>query len=205
MSKIADLLPLARVGFAGALPDVVLTRALKRALQEFCRGTHILKGSCEEVVLDEGETEYDIVGADGERVEHLLSATYAGQPLRITTDVEIIAAGERTGSPRAVALNYAKQELMVWPTPMSGAGVIAVYAALSPAGDDVDDVIAETYEEALVAGAKANLLAMPGQPWTDLGQSQLQAQVFALAVSKARKKAYNSGGAILTFTSPKFN
>lgn len=56
-----------------------------------------------------------------------------------------------------------------------------------------DDELNEGYQDALVAGAKSILQAIPGKDWTNIAASAYNANVFADGVSTARTRRFRSG------------
>ena len=73
-------------------------------------------------------------------------------------------------------------------------GVLNVVMALAPtrSSTEIDTYVYDLYSEAIAAGAKARLMAIPHKPYSDAGTGITYRAQFAAAVKDARWRAYKA-------------
>jgi len=87
--------------------------------------------------------------------------------------------------------------------PITAACEIYVELAISPLSSvtEVDDFLWDTWRETIIAGAKARLYRMPGNPWTNLGLVQICERDFLRGAVAARRQQKKGGSSTpLTIT-----
>lgn len=197
MALFTVLLTEARPGLTGA-PDVSILSALRRAAAHFCRQTGIWSDVLSPIKLRAGVYVYDFDAPLGGNVENILSLKING--VAITNhmrfqDMHALTRDAAGGLPTAFSITSDGGSLAVWPTPRTeDAGlVVDVLASLSPArtSPELPDFMTNEWHDAIVAGAKADLMLIPEMPWSNPGAAMNCRAYFEEQVSRARKEAYS--------------
>lgn len=176
-------------------PSVVITNSVRLAAQRFCEESRFWRVDVSADV---------IAGTAG--VALGLPATsiavapvwlrYAGVDLTIATDV--MTRESRAGKPAYAYLEDNTVNLSPVPSESLTAGLTGRVAIKPTAvASEIDDRIVNHYNDALVWGAMAELLAMSGFEWYDQPKSNYYEARFREAVAKARQKASGADGPVV--------
>lgn len=188
MAAIETLLPRIRTRTPGAA-EFLRTEELVTAVREFCRATRVWRETIQ-LSIEAGEQWYELVPMTPDaEVVGVYAATYHGCALQTAAPEQL---PQREG-PRPEAFWYAPPAtLSLTPTPqLDEVGAVVVTAYLQPTLDTlgVPDIVAQQWPEALVDGALAALLDIPGAPWENSNLSQRYRRNFEAGMSRARTDA----------------
>lgn len=214
MAALETLVPKVRRDVPNC-PDPIIVDELAEAARDFCRQTTVWRNECPAITIETDVHTYRLRHPDG--LPHRIhEATYqapdqtsrrplfplnehrarggAGygdyhqtfHPVGQSQDWKI-----RTGTPRWYSHYLTNLDVRVIPIPTSSDadGFLHFTVSLLPKMDArrLPEWIVERYYEALVAGAKARLLKMANQQWTDANKGALENDLFEkeLAIAKA--------------------
>lgn len=194
---MADLSVLAPGILAAApdAPDPTIERSLREAAREFCRVTQywVEELSPVDLVADQGA--YTLTLPSGSMLTDLNEVRADGRPLGATTRKKLTAGDsrwpDRAGTPREYYREGAAGlRLVPKPATASTAG-LTVHAVLGPGFDaaELPDLLVNDHGEALVHGALARLLAIPGKSWSDGGLAAYHSTMFLEAMREASSRA----------------
>lgn len=206
MATFNDYLDECRPGVHSA-PDVAILSALRRAAQRFCRDSRIWRERLEDIVYEPAVNEYDLPAPDGATVEEILWARSSGNVLSTCSAEAIFTAGETVeGTPQAVALKSLSNTCLVWPTPEGGSGTLGLYVVLAPSrtANEVPDQLADRWHDAIIAGARAELMSTIGMPWSNPQEAERQTMIFWDFVAEARREATSGRHAELRIAPHRF-
>lgn len=154
--------------------DPLAQQALLRTASEFCTRTLVWSEILDPITLDEGERDYELDVPSGAYVCMVQGVWRNNQQLSPTTmmDLQRRLPDWRTarGSPAFYNCAPDRAVLSVFPAPAAQGGEpMVVRAAFSLLHDarEVPELFAGAFFGALCAGAKARLMAMPGQNWSN--------------------------------------
>lgn len=195
---IADLIPEVADDLSG-VPDPAAERAIRHAAIDLCERASVWRLDHADVPLVDGVGSYTLTAPVGARIAAILRASAGSIPLVLAP----VKSSTAIGSPIYAWLDpSAEGRLMISPAPMASAGPLRVEVALSPtiAADELPDFMVYRYLSALRYGARAKLMAMQRQTWSDPQGAQIEAAAFDAEVSVAhtailRGNSYGSLGA----------
>lgn len=175
-------------------------QVLVRVASEFCARTLLWSEVLEPVGLVEGERDCEIdVPADAYMVS-VQSVWCDQQLLTPATPAELQLRmpnwRDATGTPTHYNRSPSREVLSVYPRPSKNGEMLQVAAAFSllPKARSVPDLFLDAeYFDALCAGAKARLMAMPGQNWSAPQLAQFYMTQFENGVSAALAEVAHGG------------
>ena len=192
------IFPLCLVELPGC-PAPVVTGAINNAAIRLCNHAQCWQ-EWQDVALESGESSYDLYAPASAMVTSILSVLYSGTHFRPTTQA-ILAAGDggfldRAGTPASYWINETGG-LRLYPIPQAeDAGRIAhVQTAFAPttSATGCDGRIVALYGDVLSSGAKAALMRMPGQSWSNPELSMFYLREFMAGMDRARIDALHDG------------
>lgn len=195
-ATIASLLPRFRL-MAPLLPEPVATFALREAAIEFCRQTEVVTEVLPSISVAIGDATYSLATtADPTNTRGVaaLNVWLDGAELTPITASELAEEfgdwTDDTGAPTRY-MQFTEGELRLYPIP-TAVGTLTVRAATAPTtgATTVDNVLADRWWKAVVAGALLSVYNIPDQPFTKPDQVPLQAAIFSGFVDEAKGKAY---------------
>lgn len=203
MVSLESLLGLARIGLTQC-PDVTILDALGNAAQRFCKGTLAWQDDISPVVLVADANEYCIKAVTCARILRIIGANIDDDrrtPVDVARWVDLSAQREATGMPNRVALSLSYDKVHVWPTPTTTeAGTcLMLRAAFAPALDSdglPSRVFGDNYR-ALIAAAKAELMATPNTAWYNPKEAVRQESIYGELEADAKREVLSGHGAEL--------
>jgi hypothetical protein len=196
MSKSWDeFLPLVLPDLPGC-PKALALAAVKRAAEELCRSAYVWIEEIGPVDVVPGQAEYVCPVPSGATPVILLGLFIDGWQIRAATAEEMDAEHpgwtELTASRpiRFLVPTPGKVRLVPEPTKSMPAALTA-RMALAPAQNaaTVEDVIIDQWSQAVAHAAKAELLALPGKPWTQPQLAEHHARQFRVQAARARGRS----------------
>lgn len=205
-----DLLPRLLPRVPGC-PDFTAIESLRDATIEFCKET---KGwnSDQPVVLIDGQPIYGLeVPVDARVVEVMQAWVPCGRIWpKSMLDIQALLPNWQgaQGSQPAYYNSPTDSTVRFFPTPMNSLGLVVMlrtaYAPVMDA-DSIDDEFGEENYKALLDGALADLMAMPGKSWTNPQLGAVHQGRFAQAKTDIRIKVLHDGvPSVLTAQAPPF-
>jgi hypothetical protein len=199
--KLDELLPRLLPEVAGC-PDVTARQALLDAAIEFCRDSGAWDQVQEQAItLSDGVGSYDIDCDSDGRVLAVKRVWHACGELspKSTAELSLVLPTWETARSNVPAFYNtadARQALRVYPIPDGAQGLkLSLRAAFVPRLDAqyLDDALVNDWYEALLAGAKARLMAMPRRAWSDPQLAAYHKGAFNDAKTEARIAAAADG------------
>lgn len=205
MTPLTSFLPYVLPHAYGA-PDPLAEQAVRNACIELCDESNLVQTVTIQTATA-GDPEYAITPPTQQGLSQILAVTFGAYPLRPVApgDVEHGAA-MRAGveavdavleSTRGTPTVYYQTtptdpNVYLWPVPAeTKVGYLAVRAAFVPLRNatQVEDVLFEDWVVEIASGALAQLLAMPGQVFSNPSYAENHAKAFAAGVARAKAKA----------------
>lgn len=177
----------------GVVYDTAI-RAIRDAVIEFCAKSNAWRYEHPEDSLSP-DNEYTFQPPSGAIVSTILGCWVDSSPIEPKSHEELRYLLDNwitaRGSPQFVTqFNERSYRLVPYPT-TSNAEVITLLVALKPtrSSTSFDTTIFEEWAEGLANGARARLMAMRGQPWTDVEGATLERRSFDNHIKRARIRA----------------
>lgn len=193
--QLEDFLPLV-LPYARGCNELAAEGAVRQAAAEFCDKTDAWVQDLDGSVTEESVSDYDLELDSQATMVRLLRVTVGGKDITFSRRGDVPYSGNPYPLTYAIALDRATLRLIAAPT-TSGLP-ISVTAALapSPRAVRVDDVIARPHQNAIVDGALARLLTMPGE-FHDPRSAEMREAKFQEAIRRAKTRAFyaNAHGA----------
>lgn len=189
MTGLSEFIPHIAPDVPGC-PEPMIEDRVRLACIQFCEGSEYLR---------ERFTVATIPGADSVALAPATGAVVKVDAVAI--DGEDLDKSRRSDFPTDTnsgqPAKYYLEEggtLRLHPVP-DVAYTLTIEAAVAPDEDaaTVPDILYKKHRHAIAAGAKAMLMAMKKQPWTDYEAAAVNAQAFAGAISKARSSKAKGG------------
>lgn len=160
---------------------------LRRSIIEFCEKSHYWREDIGPINVTEPTTEYDLPVSQRFTVVSVMAVFFFDQDKKITLfrcatdDVKY-----RFWQSTPFSIEFFPHEDLIEKS-------ISVIAALKPElqGDvfKFSENLLTDYRDAIVAGAKAALYKIPRKPWTDIGQVQINDDIFERNAAEALRRA----------------
>lgn len=201
---IDDVLP-----FLTADPsDPVTENAIKRTVIEFCSGSWIWKSFQEPISVQSGINTYDLDVDTGTDITTVLAAELDGLPLK-PRDVQFLNAEIPRWKTVAGTVKYFTQidtETIIL-APLPGATYqngLTITTALQPSQDSIGFPawIFNQFIYAIVDGAVARLMLMPGKAWSDPATGLDKRNKFESAIANAKNSSVSALGSAPQRTRP---
>lgn len=194
-------------------PDPTIERAVRRAVILFLERTHWLARTAAPIDIPSGAAARTfgspLIGA-GERVLRIQQAWINDKQIPVVSPSEISDElpdwKTATGTPQYIVQERPDQ---YWVVPaataiMTAALRLKISVAPTEAAADVDDIVLIRWRDAIAAGAKARLLAMPGKQWSDNDKAAVNAAAFESGVGDAVVAALRGPARTRLVTTPHF-
>lgn len=173
--------------YAPGASQPLMERALLDAAIEFCRDSRVISEELDGIAVTADSRTATLASTEGTRVVHALRVWF--------DDAELysVAPGDLTGDWMAhtgTPVGYymeTEDTVRLYPIP-SANGTLKARAATAPAhdADEVADALADRWLDAILAGALARILLVPGQPFSSPEGAQAALGSFYAAASRAR-------------------
>ena len=179
--------------------DLIITRALRRASEEFLSKSLVWRVDLEDHIVIAGLADVELeMPAAGLRIVQLKSATIDKR------DIPQIADGQRppNGSRTFCSLVDFNQNLRLTPIPKLNA-VLSLRAVLTTTSKStgLESIVEQEIHEHIIDGALARLYTMQGMPWANNALAGYHSAMFEAAIVEKRGRAENnSGRAVRTIT-----
>lgn len=172
-------------------PDPLLAQELRRAAQEFLRRTRAWKVWLDPTVTQDGAVEYDLDIPFGSVVVRVEKASAAGAPLDVLspgTQLGDWADGGFAGS----GLLSADRATFRLGRAQQGGKTLSIQASLMPSerAVGIPNELYSQYADPIGYGAKARLMAIPGQAWSNVDLASANTVMFERAVQSASVDAW---------------
>jgi hypothetical protein len=187
---LSQFSPLVAPEVPGCPAQIIANKILKSAIS-FCEGTGAWIYEHADISTVAGTRSYAFVPPTGGVVDSILEAFYNGEPLlpkSIMDLQEIYPSGWRSEQDTPLYyLRLVETSLDLAPKP-SAVGTISLLVTCKPAltATVVEDFLYNSHADTIAAGAKALLMAMPGQRWTNPGLMAFNQSEFDSGVASAR-------------------
>ena len=179
-------------------PSFTIEDAVKKTVIDFCERTHWIKRSVAPISVTGGAAERSfaspVIGS-GECVLAILKAWYLEEPLNVygPDDVEDEWPDwkTRTGDPECIVLESISSYYLV-PAPtgnVADALRLKVAIGYTVAAASCDDSILQHWRLAIADGAKARLLSIQNQAWTNFALAGAYQQQYLAATKSASVRA----------------
>lgn len=183
-------------------PDVTAKEALLDTAIEFCEKTLIIRQTLDPLDTESDVLEYELFAPTNQEIVYPIQVWFKGQLLQpVAADLikNVQAYATETisdfvpikGAP-AQYFWLSAGVLGLFPIPnKSELGAITVRAALKPTrtATQLDDVLFNSWADALVAGTLARLHMMKDQPWASADRALMRAREFRISIQRARVEA----------------
>ncbi|MGD9171152.1 MAG: hypothetical protein PVI97_13975 [Candidatus Thiodiazotropha sp.] len=188
-SYLIDIMP-----SVSGCPEQAATRAVIQAIREFCRETHALRYT-QQITTVRNIAEYTLEPPTGCRLISVDRARFDGSKLSATSEAEMdrLVPGwdEESGTPTHYLLDGLATIVLYRKPEQMGIDALEVRQVLMVTDDatEIDDDFFDLYHDAVTAGAKARLLAIPKKPWANLALSGTFRDQFEQEMATARVRA----------------
>lgn len=185
-------------------PASLITYHIKRAAIDFCDSSEALRKSMAAIdsVLNQGEYTLPDV-ATGVMVSKLLEVRWLGTALIMKRPDELallyspVDWRAQIGTPQFFTQETSGVLRLVPAPNVATVGAInGLWVAARPKDDalSIDDAFGSDWHDAIAMGAKRNLMAIPGKPYSNLQQAALYATGFNAEVGAAAYAAFRGSG-----------
>ena len=190
MASFAVLHPFCLPELPG-VPAPILDAYINRAWFDFAKNS-LCWHEWQEVTLQDGVNTYELSPPGGAAVYTVIDAQQGSNVLVPRGPEQLLtydaAYASRRGTPNGYSLAQDKS-LVLYPTPQADdvSLPVRVHVAYVPtlSALTIPDPFAEQYVDALSSGAKARMMAMAGQPWSNPQMAVVYAAAFEAGVTSA--------------------
>ena len=188
--RLESLFPLVLPEVSGC-PHPTLMLHLALASQRFCVETGAWVVMADEQITAKGLTEYDVEAVTDAMAVRVRDVWLDGALL---PPVRATAAFGHGGAVCGYTHYDDRQVLRLAGSPSVGQK-LAMRVVLAPmtTSTTLPDALAMRYQSAIASGAKASLMVMPNQVWSNAPLAGYHAQAFERAISDARLEAIKDG------------
>lgn len=183
-------------------PDPLIRQTLIRSAVEFCQRTFAWTEFQDPYHLVSGQRDYELDYPSASQVYALRDVFINGrrieaQPLQRIA--ELLPQWELRGSNEPIFYNavVGKKEISLYPTPVftGTAPAMTIRASYepTPTANSLPDFLGGQYLTAVTAGAKARLMTIPGQAWSNPALAQYYSGVFEEGVLNAKSDILRDG------------
>jgi hypothetical protein len=176
-------------------PDITIERAIRDAVIEFCDSTLCYTVDQDPVSVYAGLSEVDLELPSGTRLVQFIRAQIGRDRLARKSRDDLFATGAawQTMTGRPSAVTYASETSIrlvpIADTALTEQLYIRFAVAPTRSSTAVVDAIGERYFKEFTHGAKAMLLQMPGQPWSNPQLSVMYRMQFERGIREAKLTA----------------
>ena len=186
---------------ASGIPRAMVIDELRNAIIRLCEDSLIWRVDIPAADVSAGVDDYTIVPPTDTRMLTFIAFQYDGNPLNHYTEEQLDELdynwrSGKTGTPTAYTM-YSPTRFKLNRLPEEDiVGGMDIRVAIKPTEttQEVDEVFYDDYQQAAIAGALSNLLAMPKKPWTNTLLADEYAKLYNHEVQRARAKANKSYG-----------
>lgn len=177
-------------------PEPTIERAIRDSVIDFCERGMAYRVENDPVALPANVSEVDLEIPTRTRLVRVLKVRHGSKPLDPRTRDDLDADGDWTdikGAPTHYTF-VSETAIRVVPYPnQSTTDKLHIRFAVAPTRASVafPDEIGEKYYEIICAGAKARLMRMPSQAWSNTNMAAAYTQIFEKGVNKAKLEANN--------------
>lgn len=186
------------------IPEILVGQAVVDAAVEFCHRSRIWKVDLPNIVLQVGVQNYTPVYPANSQLVEAESALIDGGKARLYSFDEVrkklrLPEPGVSGQPFMYEFDMALHPAPVMLNPICDAAnagrTVTLRVSLKPTDDatQLPDILSTRYAEAVAAGARARLLAMPDEVWSNPGASDQAMGVFERGIGQAASDAYRKG------------
>lgn len=174
-------------------PSPTITQAVRQACIDFCQSSLYLRANLDAFNTVIGDDEYELTAPADSVVAAVITVRCGGRiidPVRQEDlDAEANYWRDLEGSPGRY-LQPDESTIILNPVP-SSIEEVRIMVALRPtqASGGVDSAIYERFQDAIMSGALARLMAMPGVAWSNTALADWHARAFNTAIAAASDKA----------------
>tara|TARA_R110002126_G_scaffold59338_4_gene155645 strand:+ start:4554 stop:5168 length:615 start_codon:yes stop_codon:yes gene_type:complete len=172
--------------------DLIITRAVRRAAEEFLSKSLIWRVDLEDhfVIAGLADVELETPSSDL-RIVQIKKATIDAKDIPQIADAQMPENATQT----FCSLVDFNNSLRLTPTPIIAAALsLRVVLSTTSKSTGIDSVVEQEIHEHLIDGALARLYTMQGMPWANNALAGFHADVFTAAVLEARGRAENNSG-----------
>lgn len=176
--------------YAIGCPNPMVNQALTDAAREFCLTSKAWQQT-EEFTATAGVDPLDFVHETGSEVVQVLHARVDGLPIRVLDDLQLPAPEAESGTCPQTLYRIGEEQYRILPA-LNAGQTVSITLALRPTenGTGVGDLVFSRHTEGIAAGARSILQRMPRQPWSDLGQAQIDRAIFDREMSWAANRTF---------------
>lgn len=185
--------------FNDVLPDVpgvgldLAQNAIMNVVIDFCNGSNIWRVFADPQDIIATQNTYDLEPPSGADVAQLMNLSIVGQrtPITAITEDRLLAIDPDWQSQTGRVRHYLAQDtetVILYPIPdCSATAALRMTLSLQPrrTSQFFPSWIWSQYYATLIAGAKANLLAMPKKPWSDPKLAMYHQIIYEAGVAQA--------------------
>lgn len=193
MTAITDFLPRARPELAGCV-DAIIVNYLRDSMIDFCDKSWYWQDTLATVNTVAGTALYVIPAPTDALIADIITVRHNDIQVSPSTEAgldEMIPSWRTQTGEQAVAwIASERNKVTLYPTP-TAAGTLKVKAVLKPSqtATTVPQQIFDHYLEAIAAGAKWRLMAMPEREWSNPQLALYYRDVFMRGISDAKMSA----------------
>lgn len=189
MQALAAFIPYVAPEVPGC-PEPLMEDAIRRACIEFCRRSEILREALS--VSTVTEQDYVTLAPVGGDVARVYDVMIDDVPLDRTRRADYPNDGD-TGEPDFYYVE-GLDVLRLYPVP-DAVYTLDVNVVVMPgsAATEVDDILLSQHRYTIAAGARAALLSMANQPWSNPAEGEKNATLFMRQTDKARTRTAKGG------------
>lgn len=193
--NLDDFLPFMLVDLPGC-PDPTAKQALVLAAMEFCRESHCWDEVQDPFSLVAGQRDYDLENPSGGECLLVRDVWIGARQLRPTTiqELQLVIPKWRettTNEPTYYNAVIDRQQISLYPTPDGASDnqvvIRAVYMPTASA-TSLPDFLGSRYLEDVVSGAKARLMATPGQTYSKPDAVEFHREKFDHGIARAKSE-----------------
>jgi hypothetical protein len=199
--KFRDFAPYVQPECPG-LPLFECDRAVREAAIELLSKADLYQAEPEDLRTVPGVEEYELSAPSGAEASRVMDIQFRGQSLRkLASEMEVQSLLARSGSARPqVYYQRDNTSIILAPLPKE-AETFRLFLSLKPtsASTALPDGIGKEHRNLIATGAKAWLMLMNAQPWSNPQLGMLNRQLFQRGISAAIRRAqFGNSGAPLT-------
>tara|TARA_B110000967_G_C18742100_1_gene488264 strand:- start:179 stop:793 length:615 start_codon:yes stop_codon:yes gene_type:complete len=172
--------------------DLIITRAVRRAAEEFLSKSLIWRVDLEDhfVIAGLADVELETPSSDL-RIVQIKKATIDAKDIPQIADAQMPENATQT----FCSLVDFNNSLRLTPTPIIAAALsLRVVLSTTSKSTGIDSVVEQEIHEHLIDGALARLYTMQGMPWANNALAGFHSAVFQAAILEARGRAENNSG-----------
>lgn len=188
-TKYSDLFPYVLTELSG-VSTLQAEAQIRAAVIDFCKRSKVWTHEDDPTATMARARSYDINVPTGSALVEIKAMQLDGEPLDASTGEH--ESSLDVGTPKSFR-QLTPETFSLWPTP-DAEYTVTMDLTLTPSRTSTTfpGWIAEKYHDAIVAGAKSRLMAMPAQPWSNIQQAIFYRSTFDAEVAAAQADAARS-------------